>query len=369
MGEGGRYPFERWPRMTRAEARVASRLARWVAAIDVSAALADARSVLGAPVAIVSSGRAIESRGAAAASVGASLGLVVALGAERAVLALSPGIARVIADRVVGGMATDVALGPTPPTRGESGLVGYVVARAMARAAAPGVLLDAGRASEAIAAWDDARVILVRFTLWVGEHRGEGALVVPIGAVESLAVPPRPIDPAFPVQASLVIGSARLPARELATLAAGDVVVPDALGLDPRVADVGRARLVVGRARVFELELSAGVFRVARRASIPAPRPTRWRQAPRKEREMSEPDTENVHSLGEIEVELAIELARIEMPVAEVAALAPGVVVATGRLVGERVALRAGDRVIAWGELVDVEGEVGVRVVEVVGRD
>ncbi len=80
---------------------------------------------------------------------------------------------------------------------------------------------------------------------------------------------------------------------------------------------------------------------------------------------MSVPDTDTVQSLADVEVEVAIELARLEMPIAELAALAPGAVVTTGRLVGERVALRAGDRVIAWGELVDVEGEVGVRLTEV----
>ena len=88
---------------------------------------------------------------------------------------------------------------------------------------------------------------------------------------------------------------------------------------------------------------------------------------------MSQSETDTVQSLADVEVELSIELARLDMPVTEVASLAPGVVVTTGRLVvGERVALRAGDRVIAWGELVDVEGEVGVRLTEVArpsGRD
>ena len=83
---------------------------------------------------------------------------------------------------------------------------------------------------------------------------------------------------------------------------------------------------------------------------------------------MSQPETDTLQSLSDVEVELSIELARLELPIAEVAALAPGVVVTTGRLVGERVAVRAGDRVIAWGELVDVEGEVGVRLTEVSAR-
>jgi flagellar motor switch protein FliN len=132
---------------------------------------------------------------------------------------------------------------------------------------------------------------------------------------------------------------------------------------------VGRARLIVGRSsRAFELELSAGAWRVVRATSLAAPRaPSPWKRR-KKEASMSQPDVDTTQSLADVEVELSIELARLEMPIAEVAALAPGVVVTTGRLVGERVAVRAGDRVIAWGELVDVEGEVGVRLTEVAAR-
>lgn len=83
---------------------------------------------------------------------------------------------------------------------------------------------------------------------------------------------------------------------------------------------------------------------------------------------MQPSDSDTRESLSDVEIELSIELARLEMPVAEVAALAPGVVVTTGRLVGERVAVRAGERVIAWGEVVDVEGEVGVRITEIPTR-
>jgi flagellar motor switch/type III secretory pathway protein FliN len=43
-----------------------------------------------------------------------------------------------------------------------------------------------------------------------------------------------------------------------------------------------------------------------------------------------------------------------------------GDVFRTGAIVGERVRLRVGGRTVAEGDLVDVEGEVGVRLVRVV---
>ena len=65
---------------------------------------------------------------------------------------------------------------------------------------------------------------------------------------------------------------------------------------------------------------------------------------------------------GDATVELVVELARFEVPLGDLAAVRPGEVLATGKAIGERITLRAGERAIALGELVDIEGEVGVRI-------
>jgi type III secretion protein Q len=65
---------------------------------------------------------------------------------------------------------------------------------------------------------------------------------------------------------------------------------------------------------------------------------------------------------GDAPVELCVELARFVMPLEELASLRLGQVLFTGRAIGEHVTLRAGDRALARGELVDVEGELGVRI-------
>jgi len=69
---------------------------------------------------------------------------------------------------------------------------------------------------------------------------------------------------------------------------------------------------------------------------------------------------------AELPVELALELGRLELKAAEALALAPGAVLTLPRAVGGLIDVVAGGRVIARGELVDVEGAIGVRVTELV---
>jgi type III secretion system YscQ/HrcQ family protein len=68
---------------------------------------------------------------------------------------------------------------------------------------------------------------------------------------------------------------------------------------------------------------------------------------------------------SDVPIELHVELARFSLPLGELARLAPGDVLTTGRRIGEHVTLRAGTRALAEGELVDVDGEIGVRVLRV----
>lgn len=67
----------------------------------------------------------------------------------------------------------------------------------------------------------------------------------------------------------------------------------------------------------------------------------------------------------DVPVVVRVELGSVSMSAREWAALRPGDVVQTGRRLGEPVLLRSGGHVVARGELVNIEGEVGVRVLEV----
>ncbi len=59
---------------------------------------------------------------------------------------------------------------------------------------------------------------------------------------------------------------------------------------------------------------------------------------------------------------LEVELCRVELPLAELARLAPGAVLPLAIDRRGRVTLRAGEQAVARGELVEVDGALGVRV-------
>jgi len=64
-------------------------------------------------------------------------------------------------------------------------------------------------------------------------------------------------------------------------------------------------------------------------------------------------------------VVVRIEIGSVSMSAREWAALRPGDVIESGRRINEPVVLRVAGREVARGELVDVEGEIGVRVREI----
>jgi type III secretion system YscQ/HrcQ family protein len=68
-------------------------------------------------------------------------------------------------------------------------------------------------------------------------------------------------------------------------------------------------------------------------------------------------------SVGEVPVVVRVEIGEATMTAREWATLGRGDVVSLGRRVGEHVTLRVGGVPVATGELVEVEGEVGVRIV------
>ena len=72
--------------------------------------------------------------------------------------------------------------------------------------------------------------------------------------------------------------------------------------------------------------------------------------------------------LGEIPVEVVVELGRKTMLIREVAALKAGDIVALEQSVDSPLDIRVGDKLLARGELVMVNGRVGLRVTEIPGR-
>jgi flagellar motor switch protein FliN/FliY len=75
------------------------------------------------------------------------------------------------------------------------------------------------------------------------------------------------------------------------------------------------------------------------------------------------PDMSLVLNIG---VELTVELGRTQMPIRDVLALGPGALLALDTLAGEPVNLRVNGTLIARGDVVVVDGNYGVRVIELV---
>ncbi len=69
--------------------------------------------------------------------------------------------------------------------------------------------------------------------------------------------------------------------------------------------------------------------------------------------------------LQNVPVELAIEIGRTRMTIGEALALGPGSVVTVGRLAGDPVDLLVNGRVIARGEVVAIDEELGLRITEI----
>lgn len=71
--------------------------------------------------------------------------------------------------------------------------------------------------------------------------------------------------------------------------------------------------------------------------------------------------------LGDIPVELSVELGRVQMSLREVAGrLEPGSIVPLTKLTGEALDIRVNNRLVARGEAVAIGERYGVRITEVI---
>jgi flagellar motor switch protein FliN len=86
------------------------------------------------------------------------------------------------------------------------------------------------------------------------------------------------------------------------------------------------------------------------------------------ELDQAAPSTNGGTDLGRLQnvpVEVAVEIGRTRMTIGEALALGLGSVVTVGRLAGDPVDLLVNGRVIARGEVVAIEEELGLRITEI----
>jgi type III secretion system YscQ/HrcQ family protein len=163
---------------------------------------------------------------------------------------------------------------------------------------------------------------------------GRARLLLPASAVRAFRGSPGDDGPAaaMPLPASLRNGTARITSDELDALVAGDVVVLDSLA-------EGRAVVVLPGGLRASGRIEGDAFHVE--------------------------ETTMTERRAELPIELEIELARFPISLGELARLESGTVLPVPVDRRGLVVLRAGERAVARGELVDVEGAIGVRVLSV----
>jgi type III secretion protein Q len=249
-----------------------------------------------------------------------------------AVLEVEASLAVALLDRLCGGPGTlSPAASFTPLERAAVELATLSVLNATGSLAeveerlAPRLARQAGEPIGGLA-------IELAIGLGAGAGSGRVRLVLPHAAVRALGeacAEERPAD-ALVLELSVRGGSAPLLPEELAALATGDVVL-----LDPPPA--GRLTAVApGGLRVVGTESENGLL----------------------VEEVRMPDVPS----SEWPVAVDVELARVPITLGELARLAPGAVLSLPIDRRGLVSLKLGDRTVARGQLVDVEGGLGVRI-------
>lgn len=166
--------------------------------------------------------------------------------------------------------------------------------------------------------------------------------------LEALAVERAPaMDSAIAdatVPATCIIGSALLPLNDAARLGCGDVVLFS--GVTQQAAGLtGPGRVVTPS---FELR---GTFTDAGFTL------TRAFERPTQESTMSS----NVDP--SVPVEIEVELTRLRLPLHQLGTVRPGSIIPLHINAAQHVVVRIGDKAVARAELVDIEGEIGARII------
>lgn len=356
------FSYAALPQLTHEAAQAASSLARGATHLSLEAALTAIERVVGARPLVTR--YAVETWPPASALQRPEPNLVALVigdgvaSRDRAVLELDPTLAGYLVDRALGASLLEPRLAPGPVTEGERGALAYVAASALAQVHGAHRLLGVISTVEAFAhALGDGFLVAVPARVELAGVVGWARLYCTPAAVR--AQPLRPADPSIELDLRILAGTATLAAHEVAALGIGDVVLPEQWTARPE------AQQWIGPLRAASphggpsLRLMAGPALVVEASEDAPPRTS---PASRESQPMS---TEQRNRVDEVPVELAIEVGRLALTVGELGALAPGAVLATGLPTGHPITLRVGARVVARGELVVVEGEVGVRITEV----
>jgi flagellar motor switch protein FliM len=329
----------------------------------------------------------------------------------RAVMEVELALAHAAVDTLLGGAGETVGLRPL--TDIEEGVMGYVVLEAL-KVLVPGLqpgvprprLDGVARGVDEVSArlGEDGSMLAVHLHATLGPHAGMVRLVVPSAVLEAAepAVDSAQRGARFRVDMMVnahrlsavrgwlraEIGTAELSALDLASLREKDVLLVDALSARPDLGEPGTARLRVGvgRAGRAEAEVYVEDGRYMARITDIIPGEAGHPGTPgagegsgeesedftnpeldmARDNEGADVDDENKPDgsdlLGDVPLQIAVELARVPVTAQQVVAMRPGQVIELNRGPGEPVELSVNGKVVGRGELVEVEGQLGVRI-------
>lgn len=363
------FPFERLPKLTRHQVRFLRRLRALFDPRQIAEALQTAGAMLGGEVAIraasapeiADKSQILERLSGLPAST-VLLWLEAPAELDSSVLVeISAAFAERLVDRTLGGDPAQT-LPPTllPLDELSRGALAYFVARVLGSLGGSLRLRHVSdRAAELSGALGAGPFFACGIEVSAGRDSGAVRAFVPLALPLSAdnGATPRPLR-ALPLTLIAQIGSATFSRSELQELRLGDVVVLDhtrlvwdgrgfAGSVTVQVAGSGTQLLCRSHERGLSVESLSSVkepkMTNGRVSHTPEPRPL--------------PDV-----ASDAPLELSVELARFSLTLGELQRTGPGDVLVTGRRIGEVVTLRVAGTPLAEGELVDVEGEVGVRI-------
>lgn len=202
------------------------------------------------------------------------------------------------------------------------------------------------------------RHLCVALEVRVGSVEACGRLLLPAQVVEG-AVRELPVEPCLEVAPQVLVaklgvrclvGRTPLSPESMEALGPGDVILYEQLRRGERGLE-GPGRLV---SRGFELEGRFGPEGFSLDCARKRALTQEWSMVAMNERSEGMPP---------LPVEVEVELARVMLSVSELAALRPGAVLPLHVNASGSVLLRVGDTAVARAELVDLEGEVGARII------
>ncbi|MGE6762472.1 type III secretion system cytoplasmic ring protein SctQ [Corallococcus interemptor] len=329
----------------------------------------------------------------------------------RAILEIELSLAHSAVDLLLGGAGETVGLRPL--TDIEEGVMGYVVLEALKELVPglqPGVprprLDGVARGVDEVSArlGEDGPMLAVHLNAVLGSHRGIVRLVVPSAVLEAaepavesaqrrdhrrqdMKANGRRLS-ALRDWLRAEIGVAELSAQDLASLRIKDVLLLDLLSARPDRGEPGTAQLRLGLGRTghfaADVFVENGRYRARITDVIPGEPGNPQGGEPGGGSEENEdftnpelgvpPELEGAalddnnrdgsDLLSDLPLQVAVELARVPITAEQVVGLRTGQVIDLRRGAGEPVDLSVNGKVVARGELVELEGQLGVRIIQ-----